>query len=97
MPIRRDLQAMPPPSQDAIRRADQQRADALVRGIQVADADRRRLRAAAGHVVRYWTWRSLRTDEGLSHHEAVALAVGFVNAATECSQSGAVTDVSGGG
>jgi hypothetical protein len=36
------------------------------------------VRAAVGHVIGFWTWRSLVVDQGLSTREAVALATDFV-------------------
>ena len=57
------------------------RVGALLDGRSLRGAARRRLRAAAGHVVAFWTWRSLVVDQGLSTAEAVELAVGFVAAA----------------
>lgn len=83
LPILRDIEALPRSSQHGIRQGDQHRADALVDGIDVTDSARPRLRAAAAHVVRYWTWRSLAIDEELPHHDAVTLAVRFVTAATD--------------
>ena len=43
------------------------------------------LRAAVGHAVSFWTWRSLCLDQGLTDTEAVALMTGMVLAITPMS------------
>ena len=48
-------------------------ADALVTASGVRGAARRRLRAAAGHAVSFWTWQSLTAEQGLSQPEAAEL------------------------
>ena len=53
-------------------------ADAVVGSLR---GDSPRLRAAIGHVLGFWTWRSLVVDEGCSEAEARDLAVRFVLAA----------------
>ena len=77
-PIYRDMAAMPVSIQGAIRDRDGKSAAALLGGGAVAGADSRRRRAVAGHVVSFWTWRSLTHDEGLDDPEAVDLAVRFL-------------------
>jgi len=80
-PIYRDA-AHTPASNRAARRASNDRmVDALLAGISVRGAARRRLRAALTHVVGFWTWRSLSVDGGVSAREAVGLATRFVIAA----------------
>ena len=77
-PIYRDA-AHTPASNRAARRASNDRmVDALLAGISVHGAARRRLRAALAHAVGFWTWRSLAVDGGLSAREAVDLATTFV-------------------
>ena len=73
-PIYRDA-AFTPDSTIRARRANTDRmVDALLEGSGVRGSARRRLRAAAGHVLAFWTWRSLRVDEGLDPAEAQAVA-----------------------
>jgi AcrR family transcriptional regulator len=81
-PIYRDMTAMPDSVQQAMRAADDQAADALVRGFSARGRARRRLYAAAGHVLSFWTWRSLTIDQGLPHSEAVELATSFLTSAS---------------
>ncbi len=77
-PIYRDA-AHTPASNRAARRASIDRmVDALLVGISVRGAARRRLWAALAHVVAFWSWRSLAVDGGLSAREAVDLAATFV-------------------
>jgi hypothetical protein len=77
-PIYRDA-AFTPESAIRARRANIDRmVDALVAGSGVRGSARRRRRATAGHVFNFWTWRSLRFDEGLGPAEARAVAGGFL-------------------
>ena len=77
-PIYRDV-AFTPDSTIRARRANTDRmVDALLEGSGVRGAARRRLRAAAGHVLAFWTWRSLRVEEGLSPAEARTVAAAFL-------------------
>ncbi|HSK91854.1 MAG TPA: helix-turn-helix domain-containing protein [Euzebyales bacterium] len=80
-PIYRDMETMPRSSQDEMRAADAHLVDALLAGSQARGDERRRLRAAAGHVVSYRTWRSLVLEQGLAAHEAVCLAARLLLAA----------------
>jgi AcrR family transcriptional regulator len=80
-PLYRDFTAMPTAVQRSMQAADARTADALIDGSGLRGNARRRLRAAAGHVVSYWTWSSLSVDQGLDHHEAVCLAVRLLTAA----------------
>lgn len=73
-PNNRDLDAMPLSTQKMIRAERAAVAGALV-GDRENDPTGRRLRAVAGHLVTYWTWRSLAIDEGLPNDEAVDVAV----------------------
>jgi AcrR family transcriptional regulator len=81
-PIYRDMTAMPDAVQQAMRAADDQAADALVHGFGARGRARRRLYAAAGHVLSFWTWRSLTIDQGLPDSEAVELATRFLTSAS---------------
>jgi len=80
-PIRRDFDSLPSPIQAAILRAEVRNAEALVSGSGLRGRERARLRAAAGLVVRYATWRTLVVDEGLRGSDAVSLAVRFLTSA----------------
>lgn len=76
----RDVHAAPAMVQEALATAATQMADALVAGSGVRGHARRRLRAVAGHVARYSTWRSLAVEQGLGD-DAVGVATGFLVAA----------------
>ncbi|MDP8930837.1 MAG: hypothetical protein M3O70_20280 [Actinomycetota bacterium] len=45
----------------------------MIAGSDVRGAARRRLKAAAGHVVNFWTWHSLAVQQGLDDPEAADL------------------------
>lgn len=79
-PNNRDIDAMPASTQEAIRREHAGLVDCLVDGFE-SGPTARRLRATAGHLVTYWTWRSLVVEEGLSNEEAIELAVDIIGAA----------------
>lgn len=81
LPIYRDLDAMPAAARQATRDGFQQFADALVAGSGVRGHARRRLRAAAGHVVDFWTWHSLCVEQNLDDTEAADLAALLVTTA----------------
>jgi hypothetical protein len=77
-PIYRDA-AFTPESNQRARKANIDRmTDAILADVALAGAPKRRLRAAVGHVINFWTWRSLVVDQGLSQREAGALATEFV-------------------
>lgn len=82
----RDADALPRPVVEQMQEEEVRYADALVEGSGVRGAARRRLRAAAGHVVSYGTWRSLAVEQGLGD-AAVELAVGFLLAAQEAADA----------
>jgi AcrR family transcriptional regulator len=77
-PIYRDFSAMPKSLQEASRAADDRAARALVDGFAARGGARRRLVAAARHVVGFWTWWSLAVDQRLPDREAVELATRFL-------------------
>jgi AcrR family transcriptional regulator len=79
-PLRRDREAVPPRLWEAALAADAQRVDIVIAGMKISKAARRRLRAAIGHALDFWTWRSLVADQGLSTKEAIGVAVRFVTA-----------------
>ncbi len=74
-PINRDAMTMPAGAQEARRAESAALADALVGGHAGGGRDGRALRAVAGHLVSYWTWRSLVVEQGLTNEAAVDLAV----------------------
>jgi AcrR family transcriptional regulator len=77
-PLNRDLDAMPEAFRIAVRSSEARLAALLLDGTDDALAANPRLRAAVGHVISFWTWRSLVVTHGLSNADAVDLAVGFV-------------------
>jgi len=80
-PIYRDAAHTP----ESNRRARQANNERMVAAVLAGRADgaaaRRRMRAVVGHVVGFWTWRSLVVDHGLSTRQAAAMAEQFVLAA----------------
>jgi AcrR family transcriptional regulator len=80
-PIYRDSAYTPEANQQARQANDARLVDSLLEGIHLRGAAQRRLRAAAGHVISFWTWRSLVIEQGLPSDEAVDLAVGLLLAA----------------
>jgi AcrR family transcriptional regulator len=80
-PLNRDLGAMPQPFQDGVRQREAQLAALILEAAGPAGENRPRLRAAVGHVISFWTWRSLAIGQGLSDADAIALAMGMVDAA----------------
>ncbi|MGI8876027.1 MAG: TetR/AcrR family transcriptional regulator [Egibacteraceae bacterium] len=80
-PIYRDFATSPPAIREGMRAADANAADALVEGAEVRGTAHRLLRATAGHLVSFWTWRSLVHDHGLAHGQGVRLATSWLVAA----------------
>lgn len=77
-PIYRDA-AFTPDSTHRARQANNDRiVEAVIGDAELAGDTRRRVRAALGHVIGFWAWRSLVDDQGLSTPEAAAMAVDFV-------------------
>jgi len=76
-PIYRDAEAMPLSAQQATAAGNRALADALVEGhLKTEPArDGQLLRAVAGHLIGFWTWRSLAVEQGLDDRTAVAAAV----------------------
>jgi AcrR family transcriptional regulator len=93
-PINRDATAMPAGAQERQRAQSAASANALIDD-HLPDGSRgHRLRAVAGHLVSYWTWRSLVVEQGLDTNEAVDLAVRILaDAATGA--AGGPTNVGG--
>lgn len=74
-PIYRDWTALTPSIQARMAARDRTMADALVRGHAPDTADGRGLRAIAGLLVSFQTWRSLRDGQGLAQRDVVDIAV----------------------
>jgi AcrR family transcriptional regulator len=75
-PIYRDAAFTPAATRRARRESIELMADAIL-----ASSDGpagHPVRAAVGHVLGFWAWRSLAVEEGCSHAQAVELAVRFV-------------------
>ena len=83
-PINRDAAAMPLSAQQAREAGTAALADAIIAGYvgedSTPDGDGRLLRAVAGHLVDFWTWRSLVLQQGLDDDEAVEVAVTLLTA-----------------
>ena len=80
--IHRDLAALPEAHQQALRDGDTLVRDVLTAPFDRASDEQRRLCAAIGHAISFWTWRSLCLDQGLSDTEAVDAMTGMVLAVT---------------
>jgi AcrR family transcriptional regulator len=76
-PIYRDFESIPAAVQERMHADDAAVADALLDGLSATPP----LRAAAGHLVAFATWRSLTSGQGLSCEDAVDLAVRFLSSA----------------
>lgn len=73
-PIYRDLPVSPLSSQQTIRDDNRWLADVLCSS-DAPDGGGRQLRAVAGHLLDYRTWRSLTVDQGLPEAEAIEIGV----------------------
>ena len=76
-PIYRDAAYTPASNQRARQATNERMVDAVLGDDGVGDRAHQ-LRAAMGHVVGFWTWRSLVVDQGLSTADASAMAAEFV-------------------
>lgn len=81
LPIYRDLAVAPRSAQEAVEAIDRSMAEVLVTDWEVSGQERRRLRAAAGHAVRLWTWHSLAVEQGLGDQAAGELAASLLHVA----------------
>ncbi len=77
----RDLDAMPAAVAHANEAFAASMVNALISGSRTRGRARRRLAAVAAHVTTFATWDSLATRGGLTHQEAVTVAVRFLLAA----------------
>jgi AcrR family transcriptional regulator len=74
-PINRVAAAIPRDAAERRRATSAAYGAALVVGHASDKATCRALRAIAGHLTSFWTWRSLVVDQGLTNEEAIAVAV----------------------
>jgi AcrR family transcriptional regulator len=74
-PIARDTTSLPLSTQQARLAENDELAAALVAGFAGPDARGRSLRAVAGHLADFMTWRSLTVGQGLDDAAAVDVAV----------------------
>lgn len=77
-PLQRDVDAMPPALRRGWAESDAIYAEALLHGAALRGAHGRRARAISGHLVSYWTWRSLAVDNDLGTPQAVAIATDWL-------------------
>lgn len=77
-PILRDVSAMPEAFQQALSFQLAGYGEVLVEGSGARGRRRARLRAVAGHVTSFWTWRSLAEEQGLSQEDTIETATRFV-------------------
>jgi AcrR family transcriptional regulator len=80
--IHRDLAALPEAHQQALRDGDTLFRDILTAPFDGVGDEHRRPRAAVGHAISFWTWRSLCLDQGLTDTEAVDAMTGMILAIT---------------
>ena len=85
--IYRDIAAQPEGHRQALRERDTFFRDVLSAPFGGADEEHRRRRAAVGHAISFWTWRSLCLDQGLTDAEAVDAMTGMVLAITPTPQA----------
>jgi len=81
--IYRDLAVLPEAQQRILREQGETACRILAGPFGGADRQRRRVRAAVGHAVAFWTWYSLCAEQGLSDNEAVHLMTAVVLAAAD--------------
>jgi AcrR family transcriptional regulator len=79
-PIYRDMTAMPPTAQEAMRADNRRLGDLLVADAAPGGSAGRQLRAVAQHLLDYRTWRSLAVNQELSDAEAVEIGVRLLTA-----------------
>ena len=77
-PIYRDMSTMPDSSQERMRAENRRLGELLVGDAAPVGAGRRRLRAAARHVLDYRTWRSFAIDQDLRDAEIVEIGVALL-------------------
>jgi AcrR family transcriptional regulator len=85
--IHRDLAALPEAHQQALRDGDTLARDVLTAPFDGIGDEHRRLRAAVGHAISFWTWSSLCLDQGLTDTEAIDAMTGMILAVTPTPQA----------
>jgi hypothetical protein len=81
-PIYRDFRSIPPSAQEGMRNESAMLVGALL-GPESRERTGPRVRAAVGHALDFWTWRSLAVDRGLPDEDCVELALGMIEAAVD--------------
>jgi len=79
--IYKDKQSLPQEHREDLDARHEFFRDVLLATFSVPPRRRRIVRAAIGHAVEFWTWRSLCVDNGLEDPDAVALMVELTAAA----------------
>ena len=69
--VRRDRDHLPPELRQRTAATEASYRDILLEPFEVSGRRRRRLQAAVGHAISFWTWRSLCVDHALTDAEAV--------------------------
>jgi AcrR family transcriptional regulator len=82
-PIYRDADDTPDSNQRARKESNARMADAILDALEATPARRRRVRAALGHVIGFWSWHSLVVEQGLTSREAAGMASGFALSALD--------------
>ncbi len=77
----RDRAALPERLRAAAEAGEAAQIDLLLRPFRARGARRQRARAAIGHAISFWTWRSLCHERGLPATDAVRLSTAMVTAA----------------
>jgi AcrR family transcriptional regulator len=80
--IYRDFGTLPEGHQQTLRDQDTLFRDVLTAPFGSADDEHRRLRAAVGHTISFWTWRSLCLDHDLTDTEALDAMTAMILAIT---------------
>jgi len=76
-----DKQSLPQKHREGLDARHEFFCQALLGPFSVSPKRRHLVRAAIGHAVEFWTWRSLCVDNGLEDRDAVELMVGLTAAA----------------
>lgn len=87
-PIYRDMSTMPPSAQQAMRDENRRLGDLLCADDAPKGDAGARMRAVAGHLLDYRTWRSLAIDQGLSDADEVDIGVRLLTVLAASTTSG---------
>ena len=80
--IHHDLDVVPAQHRRRLQQQDERASAALLAAYPSRARSSSRLRAAIGHAVSFWTWRSLCVEHGLSDADAVAMMVSLAGSAS---------------